>query len=198
MRAELIQAARTVLRDDGPQAITLQAVAARVGVSHANVTYHFGTAAALHTALIAVIVEDLTAATAVAVAHLRAGETSPRSVVDVVFDALESDGAGRLIAWLVAIGDSHRLAPFYAMIAEFVGELSHGDAGERAGGVEAIGLIMAAIVIPALGGALIGADMETVLGLQQGSVRGLVADGMARLRHPSGASGPRDASKHRE
>ncbi len=185
MRAEVLRAARDVLRGEGPQAITLQAVAARAGVSHGNVTYHFGTVAALHTALIAGIIEDLTTATAAAVSHLRAGETSPRGVVDVVFDALEADGAGRLIAWLVAIGASHRLAPFFAMIAEFAGEISKGEAGERAGGVGALGLIVAAVVVPALGGALIGGDMEVALDLRHGSVRALVADGMARLRHKS-------------
>jgi AcrR family transcriptional regulator len=187
MRAEVLRAARDVLRSGGPQAMTLQAVAARAGVSHGNVTYHFGTVAALHTTLISGIIEDLTAATAVAVAQLRAGAMSPRGVVDVVFDALEADGAGRLIAWLVAIGASHRLAPFYAVIAPFVSELSKGEPGERAGGADAVGLIVAAIVIPALGSALIGVDMEVVLGLQQGSVRALVADAMARLRHNSEA-----------
>jgi AcrR family transcriptional regulator len=184
MRAEVIRAARDVLRGEGPQAITLQTVAARAGVSHGNVTYHFGTVAALHTALIAAIIEDLTAAASVAVAHLRSGETSPRGVIDVVFDALEADGAGRLIAWLVATGAGHRLAPFYVTIAGFAGELSTGDAGDRAGGADAIGLMLAAVIVPALGGALIGADMETALGLRQGGVRALVAEAIARLRHP--------------
>ena len=138
--------------------------------------------AALHTALIATIIEDLTAATAAAVTRLRANEISPRDVVDVVFDALVAGGAGRLIAWLVATGAGHRLAPFHATIAELVGGLSAGDAGERAGGLNAVGLMVAAVVVPALGGSLIGADIEAALGLPVGSVKQVVADGMARLR----------------
>jgi AcrR family transcriptional regulator len=182
MRAEVIRVACDLLRTEGPHAITLKAVALRAGVTHGNVTYHFGTVAALHAALIATIIEDLTAATAAAVFRLRAGDMSPRGVVDVVFDALVAGGAGRLIAWLAATGGSHRLTPFYAMIADLVGGLSEGDAGERAGGLNAVGLMVAAVVVPALGGSLIGADIETALGLREGSVKQVVADGMAGLR----------------
>ena len=182
MRAQVIQAARALLRAEGPQAITLKAVAAEAGVTHGNVTYHFGTVAALHTALIATIIEDITSATAAAVAHLRQGEMSVRDVVDVVFDAFSAGGAGRLVAWLAATGAGHRLAPLYAIIADLVGGLAEDDAGRRAGGADAIGLMMAAIVVPALGESLIGAGLEAGLGLEQGAVRRFVTDGQARLR----------------
>lgn len=149
MRAQVIRAARALLQADGPQAITLKAVAAEAGVTHGNVTYHFGTVAVLHTALITAIIEDITlaTATAAAVAHLRQGEMSVRDVVDVVFDAFAVGGAG-----------------------------------QRAGGADAIGLMMAAIVVPALGESLIGAGMEAGLGLEQGAVRQFITDGQARLR----------------
>jgi AcrR family transcriptional regulator len=182
MRAEVIRAARDLLCTEGPHAITLKAVAVRAGVTHGNVTYHFGTVAALHSVLIATIIEDLTAATAAAVARLRAHEIGPRDVVDVVFDALVAGGAGRLIAWLVATGAGHRLTPFYAMMADLAGGLAEGDAGEKAGGLEVVGLMVAAVVVPALGGSLIGADIEAALGLREGSVKQVVADGMAGLR----------------
>lgn len=182
MRAQVVDAARELLRTDGPHAITLKAVAVRAGITHGNVTYHFGTVAALHAALIATIIEDLTDATAAAVVRLRANEISPRDVVDVVFEALAAGGAGRLVAWLVATGAGHRLAPFYATIADLVGGLAEGAAGERAGGADAVGLMVAAVVVPALGGSLIGADIESALGLREGSVKQVVADAMARLR----------------
>jgi AcrR family transcriptional regulator len=182
MRAQVIAAARELLQTEGPQAVTLKAAAVRAGVTHGNVTYHFGTVDALHSALIATIIEDLTAATAAAVAHLRAGEMSTRDVVDVVFDALVAGGAGRLVAWLAATGAGQRLAPLYAIIADLVGGLAEGEAGQRVGGTDAIGVMMAAIVIPALGGALIGDDLEAALGLEDGSVRQFVAEGVDRLR----------------
>lgn len=182
MRARAIQAARALLRAEGPQAITLKAVAAEAGVTHGNVTYHFGTVAALHTALITTIIEDITSATAAAVAHLRQGEMSVRDVVDVVFDAFAVGGAGRLVAWLAATGAGHRLAPLYAILADLVGGLAEDGAGQRAGGADAIGLMMAAIVVPALGESLIGAGVEAGLGLEQGAVRQFITDGQARLR----------------
>ena len=103
-------------------------------------------------------------------------------MVDVVFAAMAADGAGRLVAWLVATGAGHRLAPFYATIAELAGGLAEGDAGQQAGGIDAVGLMVAAVMVPALGGALIGADIEAALGLREGSVKQVVADGMAALR----------------
>ncbi len=63
-----------------------------------------------------------------------------------------------------------------------VGGLAEGDARARAGGADAVGLMVAAVVVPALGGSLIGGDIETALGLREGSVKQVVADAMARLR----------------
>lgn len=182
MRAQAIQAARELLRAEGPQAITLKAVAIQAGVTHGNVTYHFGTVDALHTALIATIIDDLRIATTAAVAHLRRGEISARDVVDVVFDAFTVSGAGRLAAWLAATGAGHRLEPLYAIVADLVGELAEGDSGRRAGGADAIGLMMATIIIPALGNSLIGPDLEKSLGLERDAVRQFTADGLAELR----------------
>ncbi|MDR3538429.1 MAG: TetR/AcrR family transcriptional regulator [Acetobacteraceae bacterium] len=182
MRAQIILAARALLQTDGPQAITLKAVALRAGVTHGNVTYHFGTVDALHSALIATIIEDLTFATTATVGHLRKGEMSLRDVVDVVFDAFAAGGAGRLVAWLAATGAGHRLTPLYSIIAGLVGSLAEGEAGAQAGGADAIGLMMAAIVVPALGEALTGTRLETELGLDRGAVRQFIADGQVRLR----------------
>ncbi len=182
MRARIVQAARDLLQAEGPQAITLKAVAERAGVTHGNVTYHFGTVDALHTALIATIVEDLRSATSEAVSHLRQGEGGARDVVDVVFDAFALGGAGRLAAWLAATGADDRLDPLYATIADLVGCLSEGAAGRKAGGAGAIGLMVAAILIPALADSLVGSRLEEALGLERNAVRQVTADGLANLR----------------
>lgn len=182
MRAQAIRAARHLLRDSGPQAITLKAVALRAGVTHGNVTYHFGTVDALHMALIAAITEDLAGAAATAVAHLRRGEIGAREVVDVVFDAFAADGAGRLVAWLAATGAGHRLAPLYAAVADLVGGLAEGDAGLRAGGATAIGRMVSAVVVPALGDALIGGGLQAALGHEPNAVRQVTADALENLR----------------
>ena len=46
-RSAAIEAARRILLEHGPQAVTLKAVAAEVGRTHANLLHHFGSAAGL-------------------------------------------------------------------------------------------------------------------------------------------------------
>ena len=50
-RAAAIAAARDLLLEAGPQAVTLKAVADRIGRTHANVLHHFGSAASLQSEL---------------------------------------------------------------------------------------------------------------------------------------------------
>ena len=50
-RAAALEAARAVLTEEGPQAVTLKAVAARMGRTHANLLHHFGSAGELRTEL---------------------------------------------------------------------------------------------------------------------------------------------------
>src|ERR1044072_9620289 len=47
-RAAALAAARTLLIEQGPQAVTLKAVAAAIGKTHATLLHHFGSAAGLH------------------------------------------------------------------------------------------------------------------------------------------------------
>src|SRR3546814_9519811 len=51
-RDAALEAARALLLESGPQAVTLKAVAARIGRTHANLLHHFGSAAGLQKALI--------------------------------------------------------------------------------------------------------------------------------------------------
>ncbi len=52
-RTAALEAARKLLIEMGPQAVTLKAVAARIGRTHANLLHHFGSAAGLQKALAA-------------------------------------------------------------------------------------------------------------------------------------------------
>ncbi len=54
-RAAALDAARRLLIAEGPQAVTLKAVAAEMGKTHANLLHHFGSAAGLQSALAALI-----------------------------------------------------------------------------------------------------------------------------------------------
>ena len=50
-RLAALAAARDLLVESGPQAVTLKAVAGRIGRTHANLLHHFGSAAGLHKGL---------------------------------------------------------------------------------------------------------------------------------------------------
>jgi TPP-dependent pyruvate/acetoin dehydrogenase alpha subunit len=70
-RAAAIEAARRLLIESGPQAVTLKAVAAEVGKTHANLLHHFGSAAGLQSELARDISERVTAAIGEAVERAR-------------------------------------------------------------------------------------------------------------------------------
>lgn len=53
LRAQVLEAAATVVADDGPDAVSLRELARRAGVSHAAPAYHFGDRRGLFTALAA-------------------------------------------------------------------------------------------------------------------------------------------------
>src|SRR5215831_17843906 len=77
-REEAVAAARKLLIERGPYAVTLKAVADELGVSHTNILHHFGTAGELQSELMSAMVQDLEAALMGAVAHLRSDAAAPR------------------------------------------------------------------------------------------------------------------------
>src|SRR3990170_2295599 len=86
-RLAAIEAARELLIDEGPQAVTLKAVAAKVGKTHSNLLHHFGSAAGLQAELARTIAEQVTASIAISVERARQHETDAREIVDKTFDA---------------------------------------------------------------------------------------------------------------
>src|SRR5918998_527185 len=95
-RSAALEAARRLLIERGPQAVTLKAVAAEIGKTHANLLHHFGSAAELQAALARSISDRVTARIAEAVEKSRAGEVDPIAIVDQTFDAFGREGAGAL------------------------------------------------------------------------------------------------------
>ena len=81
-RREALVAARRLLIEAGPTAITLKAVADEIGVTHANLIHHFGSAAGLQSALMGSMVRDLTDALGETVAQLRLEIGAPRTLTD--------------------------------------------------------------------------------------------------------------------
>jgi AcrR family transcriptional regulator len=114
----VLAAARQILLNLGPEALTLKAVAAQVGVTHANLLHHFGSAGGLRTELMTMMLRDLASAMREAVARLRAGECTMDEVVSLTFDAFGEGGAGRLAAWMVLNRDTDQLEPIGEVVRE--------------------------------------------------------------------------------
>ena len=164
-RSAALDAARQLLIEQGPQAVTLKAVATAVGKTHANLLHHFGSAAGLQSELAKSISDSVTSGIAEAVIRARHGEADPREIVDKTFDAFGREGAGALAAWLILMGDKDALQPVLAAIHNLVDELGQGD-GDRPVHETTLWL-----VITALGNSLLGNLMADSLGLPRETAR---------------------------
>src|ERR1041385_7219967 len=135
-RSAALEAARRLLLRDGPQAVTLKAVAAEIGRTHANLLHHFGSAAGLQGELAKSIADSVNGSIADAVERARAGETDARVIVDQCFDAFGKEGAGALAAWMILTGNRDALNPILDSIRRLVAQLAVGRSEERRGGKE--------------------------------------------------------------
>ena len=182
-RSAALAAARKLLLEQGPQAVTLKAVAAEIGRTHANLLHHFGSAAELQGALARSIADSVTASIAEAVERARAGESDARVIVDQAFDAFGKEGAGALAAWMIITGNRDALNPILDSIRALVAQLSVGHEEQRVAGSTL------ALVLNALGDSLLGTPIADSLGLPRDTARALAADRLrARLDldHPHG------------
>ena len=119
-RSAAIAAARRLLIADGPQAVTLKAVAAEVGRTHANLLHHFGSAAGLQGELAKAIADSVSSTIADAVEKARAGETDARDIINRTYDVFDREGAGALAAWMILTGNRDALDPILGSIRALV------------------------------------------------------------------------------
>ncbi len=159
-----LTAARTMLIETGPQSVTLKAVAARVGRTHANLLHHFGSAEGLQKALARHLASTICASIAKAVAASRSGAGSPREVVDMTFDAFGREGGGALASWMLLSGNVDALDPIVDVIHDLVDEM------HEAGPIN-MREITQTLVLMALGDSLMGKPLSASLGLPKNSAR---------------------------
>jgi len=164
-RSAALEAARTLLIEQGPQAVTLKAVAAAMGKTHANLLHHFGSAAGLQSALAGMISERVCARIEEAVERARAHEADPIEIVDSTFDAFGREGAGALAAWMILSGNRDALNPVLDAIHQLIDRLRVGHEDRP---VEETTLWM---VLLAMGDSLLGAEMADALGQPRGRAR---------------------------
>jgi AcrR family transcriptional regulator len=166
-RAAAIGAARALLIEEGPQAVTLKAVAGRIGRTHANLLHHFGSAAGLQAELARDLAERVTARIGEAVERARQGEADPREIVDRTFDAFGREGAGALAAWMILSGNRDALNPVLEAIHRLVDRLGEGHENRP------VHEMTLWLVLAALGDSLLGAPMAGALGLPPEKAREL-------------------------
>jgi len=178
-RLVAIEAARAILVQQGPQAVTLKAVAARIGRTHANLLHHFGSAAGLQSALIAHLADTITARIGGAAKRARAGEADPREVVDLTFDAF-AEGGGAMASWMILSGNHDALDPVLSAIHRLVEDLAEDDDAERVR-AETLQLVLAA-----MGDALLGAAMAKALDVPRDTARDLATRALVASRAATG------------
>ncbi len=165
-RGAALEAARALLIETGPQAVTLKAVAARVGRTHANLLHHFGSASGLQKALAQFLAGMICTTIADAVIASRAGIGSPRDVVDLTFDAFDREGGGALASWMLLSGNEDALDPIVDAIHDLVDELDTSGTG-------AMRESTLTLVLMALGDALMGSALTQALELKRETARDL-------------------------
>jgi AcrR family transcriptional regulator len=180
-RDAALEAARALLIESGPLAVTLKAVSARVGRTHANLLHHFGSAAGLQKALIASMADSIVGRIAEAVLRSRAGDQNPSEVVELTFDAFGKGGAGALASWMILSGNEDALDPILTAIHNLVDDLVEGHGAEQLPLHEET----LQLVLMALGDALLGGPMAKALGLPREKARELATRSLVASRTPA-------------
>ena len=174
-RAAAIRAAQQLLIEQGPQAVTLKAVAARIGRTHANLLHHFGSAAGLQSELARSIAEKVTGSIADSVERARQGQADAREIADKTFDAFGKEGAGPLAAWMILSGNRDALDPILEALRTLVRQLSvaHED--------HYVPETTHWLVLEALGDALLGDAISEALELPRDQARESAARRLRKL-----------------
>ena len=164
-RLAALDAARALLIEAGPQAVTLKAVAGRIGRTHANLLHHFGSAAGLQRALAGHLAGGVCQSIAEIVFQNREGAPDPHRVVNMVFDAFNQQGAGALATWMILSGNEDALDPVIDAIHDLVDEIGQGEDDER------LREDTLTLVLMAMGDAMLGEPLSKSLNLPTTAAR---------------------------
>lgn len=173
-RSAALEAARILLLEAGPQAVTLKAVAGRIGRTHANLLHHFGSASGLQRDLAAYMGNNICAKIGEAVFQMRGGAITPLELADLIFDHFDREGAGALASWMLLSGNEDALDPIVEAIHNLVDEIA--EDGHADISLHELTLEM---VLMALGDALLGGPLSASLGLPRESGRQIASRKLA-------------------
>ncbi len=172
-RDAALEAARAILIEAGPQAVTLKAVAARIGRTHANLLHHFGSAAGLQRALARSLAENVCNRIVTLIHEAHADESARTEdkacqVVDLAFDAFDRSGAGALASWMILSGNEDALDPILDVIHQLVDQIAQVEGEENSVALREDTL---SLVLMAMGDALLGEPLAKSLDLPRGAAR---------------------------
>jgi AcrR family transcriptional regulator len=102
-RTVVLDAAEALLRAGGPQALRLGEIAAKAGLSHSNVLYHFNGMADLETQLSRRIALRIAAEVAEIYVRRSAGELPIELANQKLFEVLSSGESGQLVSWMIGV-----------------------------------------------------------------------------------------------
>ncbi|WP_313013539.1 TetR family transcriptional regulator [Brevundimonas sp.] len=170
-REEALEAARDLLLSGGPAAVTLKAVGERMGVGHANLIHHFGSAAGLQGALMDRMVRDLADRIE---AGLGAGrdDVEPDRLMTAVFDAFGHGGASQMAAWLALAREQARAESFAQVVRDLADRLAAMAPDDPRAAERAKALVVTAAYM-AFAEGLIGDILTPMLGAPDGLGRDL-------------------------
>jgi AcrR family transcriptional regulator len=165
-RQAALEAASAILVEAGPQAVTLKAVSARIGRTHANLLHHFGSAAGLQRALAEHHAERICQKIGETVFAMRGGEVTPRDLVDLIFDTFDRSGGGALAAWMLLSGNEDALNPVMRAIHRLVDVVT-----DENHDIDHLRSLTLELVLLALGDSLMGGPLSTSLHLERSAGR---------------------------
>lgn len=170
-RHAALDAARELLIEAGPQAVTLKAVAGRINRTHANLLHHFGSAAGLQKALSEYLADSVVESITETMRGSPPGERDVRQIVDLTFDSFDREGAGALATWMLMTGNEDALDPIISAVHKVIDGLAKDASEQRLMQEDTL-----ALILMALGDALLGAPMAAALGLPRDTGRALATE----------------------
>jgi TetR/AcrR family transcriptional regulator, repressor for neighboring sulfatase len=181
VRRDALEIGRRLLIEGGPNAITLKAIGAELGMSHANLIHHFGSADLFRARLRDSMVQDLTRTVTNLVAQHANGEADAATIVDKVFAAYRSGGIGMLMAWLALKDDAHATDELVQVIGELVTALQSLIEGPEpaARAREMVSLV----TLLAFADSLIGKSLADVVGIPPHAMQKVTARIVDHLSH---------------
>ena len=165
-RDEALEAARYLLLSGGPAAVTLKAVGERMGVGHANLIHHFGSAAGLQGALMDRMVRDLAERIEVGLGEGREN-IEPGRLMTAVFEAFGQGGASQLAAWLALAREQDRAESFAQVVRDLADRLAAMAPADPDAANRARALVTTAAYM-AFADGLIGGILKPMLGAKDG------------------------------